>query len=232
MELRDYVRVVWRYLWLIAALAVIVGVGSFIFRTQPAPQYTASVRFTIGVSAPPPSQVQGYDPILTSYQASEYIRDDFVEIIQSDVFADDVNAQLKKAGVTGVTITKGSLSAAIEKQRRLMSMTVTWNNPEQAQKIADAAVTNLTENNGKYFAQLGATGAMVAVIDKPSVARVGASLREQVDIPIRVLIALLAGITLAFILDYLDSSVRDAREAEALGLHVIGEIPGTRRRGL
>ena len=231
MELRDYARVIWRYLWLIAALVVVVGVGSFIFRAQPAPQYTAGVRFTIGVSAPPASQVQGYDPILTSYQASEYIRDDFVEIIQSDVFADDVNAQLKKAGVSDVTITKGNISAAVEKQRRLMSMTVIWNSPEQAQKIADAAVTNLSENNAKYFAQLGSAGAMVAVIDKPTVSRVGASLREQVDIPIRVLIALLAGIALAFVLDYLDSSVRDAREAEALGLHVIGEIPRARRRG-
>jgi capsular polysaccharide biosynthesis protein len=42
---------------------------------------------------------------------------------------------------------------------------------------------------------------------------------------------LLAGIALAFILDYLDSSVRDTREAEALGLHVIGEIPRAHRRG-
>ena len=232
MELRDYARVIWRYLWLIAALVVVVGVGSFIFRAQPAPVYTASVRFTIGVNAPPATQVQGYDPILTSYQASEYIRDDFVEIIQSDVFADDVNARLKKTGVSGVTVTKGNLSAAVEKQRRLMSMTVIWNNPEQAQKIADAAVANLSDNNAKYFAQLGAAGAMVAVIDKPTVGRVGASLREQVDIPIRVLIALLAGIALAFVLDYLDNSVRDARELETLGLHVIGEIPRARRRSL
>ena len=232
MELRDYARVIWRYLWLIAALVVVVGVGSFIFRAQPAPVYTASVRFTIGVNAPPATQVQGYDPILTSYQASEYIRDDFVEIIQSDVFADDVNARLKKTGVSGVTVTKGNISAAVEKQRRLMSMTVIWNNPEQAQRIADAAVANLSDNNSKYFAQLGAAGAMVAVIDKPTVGRVGASLREQVDIPIRVLIALLAGIALAFVLDYLDNSVRDARELETLGLHVIGEIPRARRRSL
>jgi len=66
---------------------------------------------------------------------------------------------------------------------------------------------------------------MVAVIDQPVVSRVGASLREQLDIPIRVLLALLAGIALAFILDYLDNSVRDALDAEALGLRVIGEIP-------
>jgi capsular polysaccharide biosynthesis protein len=109
-----------------------------------------------------------------------------------------------------------------------MSLTITWHNAAQAQKIADAAVTNLGENNAKYFAQLGAAGASVAVIDKPVAYLVGASLREQLDIPIRVLLALLAGIALAFILDYLDTSVRDARDAEELGLRVVGEIPKTK----
>jgi protein tyrosine kinase modulator len=225
MELKDYARVIRRYLWLIIALPVVVGIGSWIFRAQPAPVYQASVRFTIGVDALPASQVTGYDPILTAYQASEYIRDDFVEIVHSDVFADDVNAELAKMGVTGVKISKNNISAAVENQRRLMSMTISWGNPEQAQQIADAAVKNLSDNNAKYFAQLGSTGAQVAVIDKPVVSRVGASLREQLDIPIRVLIALLAGIALAFVLDYLDNSVRDARDAESLGLGVIGEIP-------
>ena len=225
MELKDYARVIWRYLWLIAALVVVVGVGSWIFRPHPAPVYQASVRFTIGVNAPSATQVTGYDPILTSYQASEYIRDDFVEIVHSDVFADDVNAELARMGVTGVKISKDNISAAVENQRRLMSMTITWGNAEQAQQIANAAVKNLSDNNAKYFAQLGSTGAMVAVIDTPAVSQVGASLRQQLDIPIRVLIALLAGIALAFILDYLDNSVRDARDAEQLGLSVIGEIP-------
>lgn len=225
MELRDYARVLFRYWWLIVLFVVVVGVGSWIFRAQPAPQYSASVRFTIGVDAPAPKDVTGYDPILTSYQASEYIRDDFVEIIQSDVFADDVNAILKKQGVTGVAIGRGNLGAAIEKQRRLMSLSVTWGNAEQAQKIAEAAVKNLTENNAKYFAQLGATGASITVIDHPVVSQVGRSLRDQMDIPIRVLIALLAGVALAFILDYLDTAVRDARDVESLGLKVVGEIP-------
>jgi capsular polysaccharide biosynthesis protein len=226
MELRNYFRVVWRYWWLIAALVVIVGVGSWVLRAQPAPQYQASVRFTIGVNAPAATQVSGYDPILTSYQASEYIRDDFVEIIKSDAFADDVNAVLAKTGASDLKVGKGNISATIEKQRRLMSLTITWSDAAQAQKIADAAVKNLSENNAKYFAQLGASGASVAVIDRPVASRVGASLREQLDIPIRVLLALLAGIALAFILDYLDTSVRDARDLEALGLRVLGEIPG------
>jgi capsular polysaccharide biosynthesis protein len=225
MELKDYFRVVWRYWWLITALVAVVGVGSWIFRAQPAPQYQAGVRFTIGVNAPPATEVSGYDPILTSYQASEYIRDDFVEIIKSDAFADDLNATLAKMGGGDIKVSKGNISAAIEKQRRLMSLTITWHNAAQAQKIADAAVTNLGENNAKYFAQLGSAGASITVIDKPVAYLVGAPLREQLDIPIRVLLALLTGVALAFILDYLDTSVRDARDAEGLGLRVVGEIP-------
>ncbi len=230
MELREYLRVVFRYWWLIAVLVVVVAVGSWVLRGAPTPQYSAGVRFTIGVNAPPASAVQGYDPILTAFQASEYIRDDFVQVIQSDLFADDVNAQLVKMGVTDVKISKGNISGAVEKQRRLMSMAITWNNPDQAQKIVDAAVKNLSDNNAKYFAQLGAVGASVTVIDRPVVSQVQPSLRERLDIPIRIALALFAGIALAFLLDYLDSSIRDTRDAEALGLRVLGEIPGVRKR--
>jgi capsular polysaccharide biosynthesis protein len=229
MELREYARIIWRYLWLIAALGIVVGVGSWLFRPRPAPVYQATVRFTIGVDAPPAREVTGYDPILTAYQASEYIRDDFVELIPSDSFADDVNAELARVGDAGIKVGKDNLAAAVEKQHRLMSMTVTWNDSAQAQQIVNAAVKNLGDNNAKYFAQLGSAGATVAVVDKPTVSEVGASLRERLDIPIRVLIAVLAGIALAFVLDYLDNSVRDGRDAEALGLRVIAEIPQPRR---
>jgi capsular polysaccharide biosynthesis protein len=229
MELRDYARVMWRSWWIIVVLPVVVGIGSWIFRPQPAPVYQASARLTIGVTALPASAVSGYDPTLTAYQASEYIRDDFVEVVQSDLFAEDVNAQLAKMGVTGVTVRKGNISGTVEKQHRLMTIGVTWNNAEQAQKVAEAVIKNLSENNAKYFAQLGSTAASVTVVDKPVASRIGASLREQLDIPIRIALALLAGIALAFILEYLDTSVRDARDAEALGLHVVGEIPAAKR---
>ncbi len=224
MELRDYLRVLTRYGWIIVGLVVVVSVGSWLLRGTPPPRFAATVRFTIGVNAPPAEKVSGYDPILTAYQASEYIRDDFVEIIQSDAFVDDVNAQLAKAGAN-VQVSKGNISGAVEKQRRLMSMTVVWHDAANAQKIAEAAVQNLAENNAKYFAQLGASGAAVAIIDRPVAVPVGASLRDQLDLPIRAALALVAGIALAFVLDYLDGSIRDARDAETLGLRVMGEIP-------
>ncbi len=230
MELREYARVIGRYGGMIVLLVVVVGAGSWILRGRPAPAYQASVRLTIGVNAPPATQVTGYDPVLTSYQASEYIRDDFVEIFQSDLFADDVNAQLAKMGERGLTVNKGQISGAVQRQRRLVSLSVTAGQPDQAMKLADAAVKALAENNAKYFAQLGSSAASVTIIDRPAVGAVAAPLRDQLDLPIRVALALAAGIALAFLLDYLDTSVRDGREIQALGIAVLGEIPAPGRR--
>jgi capsular polysaccharide biosynthesis protein len=41
-------------------------------------------------------------------------------------------------------------------------------------------------------------------------------------------LALAVGLGLAFLLDYLDDSLRDAAEAEALGWRVLAEIPRKR----
>ncbi|MCL4486564.1 MAG: hypothetical protein M1570_00335 [Chloroflexi bacterium] len=189
MELREYAGVIRRHLWLILLLVFVVGAGSWVLRARPAPQYQATARLTIGVNALPADKVTGYDPTLTAYQASEYIRDDFVQVVSSDVFADDVNAELAKMGISGVAINKGNISGGVDKQHRLMTLTITWNDAAQAQKIADAAVTNLAQNNSKYFAELGSSAASVAIIDRPSVSLVAPSLRERLDIPIRVWIS-------------------------------------------
>ncbi len=226
MELRAYWNILRRGWWIPALLVVLVAAFSLLTYRAPAPVYQASIRFTIGVSAD--RQIQGVDPILTAYQASEYIRDDFVEILHSEMFANDVNANL---GGTNLRISKGNISGAVEKQRRIMSMTLTWGNPDEARLIAQAASKTLETQNAKYFKQLGSEGATVTLIDGPDVAPVGQSLREKLDIPIRLALALAAGLLLAFLLDYVDTTIRDTREVEALGLKVLGEIPraqGTR----
>ena len=46
------------------------------------------------------------------------------------------------------------------------------------------------------------------------------------DIGLRTLLGLMAGLFLAFVVDYLDSTLRTRHDAErALGLPVLGEIP-------
>jgi capsular polysaccharide biosynthesis protein len=54
---------------------------------------------------------------------------------------------------------------------------------------------------------------------------VGRSLRDKLHLPIRLFVALVAGVALAFLWDYLDNTVRDRSEVEALGVSVLAEIP-------
>ncbi len=220
MELREYWKILRRRWWLPLVLVVLVGAASLLTYHAPVTYYNASVRFTIGVSAD--RSVQGVDPILTAYQASEYIRDDFVEILHSEMFANDVNANLQG---TGITISKANISGAVEKQRRIMSMNISAGNPDQARTIAQAAAKTLETENSKYFKQLGSEGATVTIIDGPDVSPVGPGLREQLDIPIRLALALAAGLLLVFLVDYLDDSVRSTKEIEAMGMPVLAEIP-------
>ena len=54
---------------------------------------------------------------------------------------------------------------------------------------------------------------------------VGPGLREQIELPLRVLLGVLVGIGLVFLLHYLDTSVRRTAELEEMGLRVLGAIP-------
>ena len=48
---------------------------------------------------------------------------------------------------------------------------------------------------------------------------------SQLDLPLRIMLALLAGVGLALLVEYLDPTIRDRHEAELLGLQILGEIP-------
>jgi capsular polysaccharide biosynthesis protein len=112
-----------------------------------------------------------------------------------------------------------------EKQHRILTMQITWPDEGQLRAIAEAARKTLEEENAKYFRQLGSEGADVFVIDSARVVPLGISLKDRLEIPIRVALALLAGVGLAFLLHYLDDTIRDPEEVEALGMSLLGQIP-------
>ncbi len=95
----------------------------------------------------------------------------------------------------------------------------------RSRAIADAIAATLTESSADFFAQFSADEADIRLIDPPTFGVVGPPGREQLDLPLRVFLAFVAGIGLAFLLDYLDRSVRDRSDVEALGLPVLTEIP-------
>jgi capsular polysaccharide biosynthesis protein len=226
MELRQYGHIVWKRVWIIVALLVVVLIGSLALRPEPASLYQATMRFLVGVA---PEARTGdyytYDRYYT-WLSSEYLADDLSEVVKYSAFADDVSAHLAQREEP-ITVSPGAIqgSTVAEKQHRILTLRITWGGADELAAIANAAAEVLPQNGPDYFAPVGAGEARFTLIDRPVVVPVGKSLRERLDLPIRLFLALLAGVALAFLLDYLDDTVRDRAELEAMGITVMGEIP-------
>jgi len=223
MELRQYGKIVRRHLWVVILLPLVALIAGLLFRAPYTPLHQASMRFTIGVNPPSDTPPTGED--LYNYElASEYFADDFSEIVKSGAFAQDVNERLEDMGVA---IPAGAVQGytVAAKQHRILTIRITWPDRQELEAIAEATISALEEESEKYLPQLGAVGAQVFVIDPPTVTSLGIPLRQRLDLPIRVLLGLIAGVGLAFLLDYLDDSLRETEEVEALGIPVLGRIP-------
>lgn len=221
MELKAYARILWRWWWVILLVTVVAGVGSLVLRPQTPPSYTASLRFSVGLL---PEDGGGrfytYDQYYT-WLTSEYLADDLSEVVRSQLFAEDVSRRLGNSVPAGVI--QGATNP--KKTHRILTVSITTSSAEQSIAIANAVAQALQEQGDRYFAQINARNASIRVIDPPALVPQAVGLRERLDLPLRLLLALAAGVALAFLLDYLDDSVRSASELEEMGLRVIGELP-------
>jgi capsular polysaccharide biosynthesis protein len=222
MELRQYGRILWRRAWVIVGLTLIAAATSLVLGPQ-LRGYEASMRVAVGVR---PEEKRGdfyqYDKYY-SFLASEYLADDFGEVVKSQAFLEDVRKELGDP-----TIPLGSIFSerGIKKTHRLLSITVSYPTAEGARRVAEAVLRVMEKKGNQYLAQLGSDQAVVRVVDPPQVYPAGRGPRALLDLGIRIGLGLLVGLGLALFLEYLDTSVRDTGEIERmLGVPVLGEIP-------
>lgn len=222
MELRQYGRILWKRAWIIAGLTLLAGVVSFL--VSPARDgYEATLRVAIGVQPEERREsVYQYDRYY-AFLASEYLADDFGEVVKSQAFLEDVQ---KEMGNTPVALGSIFGDRGAKKTHRLVTLTVTAKGQDQARQIADAVLRVMENKGNQYLAQLGSDRAVVRVIDPPQVYPASRGQRALLDLGLRTGLGLLAGLALALLLEYLDNTVRDRTEAEGvLGLTVLGELP-------
>lgn len=223
MELRQYWRIVRRRLWMVVLLVAIVLGASLALRSPRPALFQASMRFN--VSLEPESkggEYYSYDRYY-AWLASEYLIDDLTEVVKSEAFAETVSREL-----ADIDFGTGTITA--EKKHRIMTIRIVWGNEKELRSIAEATAKVIREQSSDFFGQLSTRETDIKLIDPPSIAPASRSLKDKLDLPIRLLLALLAGVSLTFLLDYLDETVRDRAEVEAMGIEVLGEIPPTRRR--
>jgi capsular polysaccharide biosynthesis protein len=219
MELIRYWQIVRKRWWLIAALVGIVGIASLLTHDwSPPQQFTASLRFNVGMEPVPPSDAEYiYNP-LDTWRSAEYLMDDLASAVRGAEYARRVAARLDQ----DVRLA-GAFGAATE--FRVLTVSVLWGDREQLAQIVNAAAEVLYQEAGELVGPLGNARPVLRLIDPPVVVPVGRSLTDKLNIPIRLGLALMAGVAGAFLLDYIDVSVRTEEELENMGIPVLARIP-------
>lgn len=230
------VTILRRRAWLVLGLPALALV-SVLFRATPPTAYEARLR--VAVDIPRSLIVAGSDEG-TAAKIGEALIDDVARIIPSQAFAEAVAGRLP----AGVTVAPGQIASDLSAtdRHRVADIWVRGSAPAGAsvaevtrlaaglQAVADAAVAELEQNGQAWFARLGEDNVALTVVDRPSVARVRPSLRERLDAPLFVGLALVVGVGLAFLMHAVDPRLHDALEAEAAtGALVVARIPGRRR---
>jgi capsular polysaccharide biosynthesis protein len=230
MELKHTWQIIWKRAWIPALLLPVVAIASLLTEQTPPPTYSTTMRFTMGVMPQELANQYTYDKYY-AWLASEYLTDDMSVIVSSQEFAADVNRQLSEMG-SPVQIPPGRIGGVTvaEKQHRILRLNISWDKADELADIAQAVITLMEQDSSKYLTQLGSSTAQVKVIDFPSPPAANPpSLTQRLNLPVRLLLALIAGLALIFLLDYLDDSVRGRPELEALGIAVLAEVPGKTR---
>lgn len=222
MELKQYANIVWKRAWIPVLLLVVVGIVSMLTRQLPSPSYSLTIRYNVAVAPEATTNQYNYNG-LHAWVTSEYMADTLSVLVNGQEFATDINAHLAEMG-SPVRMPAGLISA--DTRHRVLTINLTWPNSNELADIAQAVTRAIEENSIDYFPQASQTGVLISQIDTSGPIEVNlTSLTQRLDVPVRLLLALSAGIGLTFLLDYLDDSVRGKSELEAMGIAVLAEVP-------
>lgn len=221
MELRRYWQIIVRYWWLVALLTVIGLLAAYQYYSSNRPTYTNQITVNITRDPTPGETYSGYYANISS----EYAADDFTQVVKGNVFLTDVSQLLK---TRQLNLSPEELQGLIDIERKHREIYITAHNNDKGTSLAinRAIADTLSANAGKYMAYGdGAQPIHANVINVPTDAPLSGG-RTLILAAIRPIVGLIAGLVLAFLLAYLDNSIRSAAQVkEVLGLPVLASIP-------
>ena len=227
MELHLLWKVVRRRWWLVAIPSVTAFIYAVVVLIQSPPRggYSTQIRFAAAPSPGGEAAGLGYeDTRYFPWMTGEFVVDGLTSWVPSTSFAAEVSQILEEQGLD---IPAGAIYGhiAADNERSVMTVYSDWTNRAELEAIAEATIEVMRERHADYFPQLGPQGATVTALDEIVVRRQPPSIGARLDPIIRFGLGLALGLALALGVDYIDPTVRDRQEVEAMGLTVLAEIP-------
>jgi capsular polysaccharide biosynthesis protein len=234
LELREYWDIIRRRWWLPVIVTLVAAVASTAIGVRGAAAYKTDLRVAIStVPIPDPNAERYYDSVYYSNLTSEYLADDMSELMHSSAFAGEVKRELATSRNLNVDVETLVSATRTKKTHRFIDITITTATPELGQEIGGSISRILSDppHLAVFLKALTAYTTQMTVVTPPDTHRANTLVGLIIEISVRTLIGLVVGIGLAFLLDYLDPSVRSRQEAEALlRAPVLAEIPRPRRQ--
>ena len=234
MELRAYWTIIWRRIWVIALVVVVVALyaGYKYYQLRKTPgaltTYSSSITIQMGLQAQSNTTNAGY-VTTTEALAAEFATG---PILTSHEFDQDVLNQINQdgAGADLGNVSPAAIGQALSASSTysLVTINATWITPAAATAITTAVGEVTQAKIGNYVGSLVQPAVAARVVSAATTAGAvpGPSSSKVTLYILLVLLALVIGIALAFLLDYLDDRIRDKDEvAHLLGVPIYAEVP-------
>ncbi|HEX2910490.1 MAG TPA: Wzz/FepE/Etk N-terminal domain-containing protein [Chloroflexia bacterium] len=216
MEIRRYWQIIMRY-WIPVAILTLVGlITAYTYYKSSPPTYQAVTTVDI-VQTPSPNDA--YSGVYAN-QSSEFAADEFVKVVTGNVFMSRVSDKLKEVNYN-IPASDLTGMVTLESKDRVLTITVGSDNSDKSVQIARTIATTLRDNASDFVKR----AVNATILNMPENAGISGG-RTLLLAAVRVIAGLLAGIGLAFLIAYLDNSIKTKPEAEeVLDLPVLAAIP-------
>jgi len=231
MNLLHYWHILQRR-WLVMVIPAAVVLFVTIITAEEAvilpPAYNVGVRFLV---APPdideddtPNLIAGEENRYYQWLTSEYVVNGLADWVNSVRFAERISAKLAEEGiVVDPLVLFGGINADAIRSR--LTLTINYGDREQLEAIMGTAIEIIETENGAGIPHLedGET-AEVLLLDQPIINEIAPSITGQLDLPVRIIVAIFVGALVGMLVEYFDPYVRTTAELKEAGLDVWGEL--------
>jgi capsular polysaccharide biosynthesis protein len=226
LDLKEIIGMLTKRLWLIILIPVIaVGIAGYVNFKVFVPMYQANTTVLIaGLYNVTPNTDSGsggtagmsFEDIV----AGQYLVSEYSEIIRSKRVTSTVVKILNDGLITEDELAN-MISISSVNDTRLINISILHPDPVKAAQIADVVADAFSKEVGMLYSITN-----INIIDKAEVPTAPVTPTKKKNIAITGLAALIAAIGIAFLIEFLDNTVKTSDDVERhLGLHILGSIP-------
>jgi capsular polysaccharide biosynthesis protein len=216
LGIKGFYKIIRKRRKMIAAITIVCALLSGILSYFVlAPVYQAQTTIIVGKPQSNDTSQQYNDVMMYQNLVKTYSR-----IAQSKSVAKAAASKLN-SGISADAIQK-DVTVTSEDGTQILTIMAENNNAQEAVNIVNAVTTSFVEESKKVFP----TGSDIQVMDSPEFPKTSSKPRKALNIVVSILAGLMASIGFAYMLEYLDRTIKDENDVEKyLDMPVIGIIP-------